>query len=365
MRYDGIVVSKRKSAKTGRWSGHIKCSEFGFDVFYPFRDGEENTIQQGSKVSFETAPDRFDPSKVIAIRLSPVGGNVHQARENPAGQAQNPPRSMANASGQAQTAPGIAAKYYLPKDTSAILYSAMIDNTALKVEKYIPVSNAKEEKLKVVRAHEYTQPEMVLHRDVVRSQLDVLASYRYNHCITAALGSRMVLGLGSGSVLETGIILHHVYGFPFIPGSSLKGCLRSYIIRDLFDNIENAATADGDFVNLFGARDYSGKAFFLDAYPANCKRLELDIMNPHFPEYYQGKADPTDDQSPTPIKFYTVPEGTQFTFRIVSKKLDIKRHAVRGKAVPALLSEMLQGIGIGAKTAVGYGWFSRVEDIQL
>src|SRR5690348_13694917 len=34
---------------------------------------------------------------------------------------------------------------------------------------------------------------------------------------------RMVVGLGSESVLETSICLHRTYGVPYIPGSALKG----------------------------------------------------------------------------------------------------------------------------------------------
>lgn len=34
---------------------------------------------------------------------------------------------------------------------------------------------------------------------------------------------RLIVGLGSENVLETGIRLHHTYGLPIIPGSALKG----------------------------------------------------------------------------------------------------------------------------------------------
>ncbi|MFN4220568.1 MAG: type III-B CRISPR module RAMP protein Cmr6, partial [bacterium] len=38
--------------------------------------------------------------------------------------------------------------------------------------------------------------------------------------------SRLIVGLGSGHVLETSIILHHLYGIPYIPASALKGVFR-------------------------------------------------------------------------------------------------------------------------------------------
>src|SRR5437667_12057289 len=39
---------------------------------------------------------------------------------------------------------------------------------------------------------------------------------------------RMVVGLGSESVLEASISLHRTYGVPYIPGSALKGLAASY-----------------------------------------------------------------------------------------------------------------------------------------
>ena len=349
MRYNGTIISTRQNKNSGKWSAYIKCAEFNYDLFYPMRQGEENTVLNGSAVSFEVRPDNRDPSKMSAHKLS-VSGSASQANTRPA------------VRGNDSAKPSL--KYYLPKDTSAILsmFGTEIENTALKTEKYIRATDVKEEKLKVVRAEDYSKAEQHLHRQVVSAQLGVIASFRYNHCITAALGSRMVLGLGGGGAIETGIILHHTYGFPYIPGSSLKGCLRSYIIRDLFRKNEDDAIENDDFIKVFGTQEGSGKVFFLDAYPANCRKLELDIMNPHYPEYYQCKTGPTDDQSPSPIKFYTVAKGTQFTFRLISNKLDIKRFSICGKPVPVLLSEMLQDIGIGSKTAVGYGWFSSIAE---
>jgi CRISPR-associated protein Cmr6 len=45
--------------------------------------------------------------------------------------------------------------------------------------------------------------------------------------------SRLVVGLGADSVLETAITLHRIYGFPVIPGSALKGLTRSWALLEL------------------------------------------------------------------------------------------------------------------------------------
>ena len=42
---------------------------------------------------------------------------------------------------------------------------------------------------------------------------------------------RLVVGMGTNPTLETGIQLHHLYGFPYIPGSSVKGMLHHEIGR--------------------------------------------------------------------------------------------------------------------------------------
>ena len=254
--------------------------------------------------------------------------------------------------------------YYLPKDTSDLLRDAGIDNienTALKIQKYIRIYNEKEKKLKIDAERNYAPAESELLSDIMKSQHDILACYRYNHCITATLGSRMMLGLGSASVFETGITLHHIYGFPFIPGSAIKGCLRNFIIRDLFENNEENAIADNNFNKIFGSQENAGKVIFFDSYPKKCAKLELEIMNPHYGDYYQGKAAPTDDHKPVPIKFYAVPKDTQFIFRLVSNAENIKQFTICGKLISDLFSDMLYEIGIGAKTSVGYGWFSRME----
>src|SRR2546425_492888 len=51
----------------------------------------------------------------------------------------------------------------------------------------------------------------------------------------AKVKGRMIVGLGSESVLETSITLHHTYGVPYIPGSALKGLAASYADKRLGD----------------------------------------------------------------------------------------------------------------------------------
>jgi CRISPR-associated protein Cmr6 len=212
-------------------------------------------------------------------------------------------------------------------------------------------------------AHEqYTNAGKEMVKQLTAMQRDILSSFKYNYCATGKLGSRMLIGLGLAHVRETAILLHHTYACPYISGSALKGCLRSFVIRDLFNNDESVAEKDADFCEIFGTQGNSGKVLFLDAFPQKCDKLDTDIMNPHYPQYYQGTRKPKDDDSPIPIPFYAVSKGTEFTFGLVSQKSDIKSLSIRGITFIELLASTLQEMGIGAKTAIGYGWFETLEE---
>ena len=44
---------------------------------------------------------------------------------------------------------------------------------------------------------------------------------------------RLVTGWSTNPALETGITLHHLLGFPFLPGSSIKGLIRAVAEKDV------------------------------------------------------------------------------------------------------------------------------------
>lgn len=376
MRHNGTVAEIKQSSKTEKWSAKIQCAAFDYNLHYPMCTGEENTLVQGMQVTFETQQDTSNANKKSACRLQQVAdgqntqaGNTGRQRDiQPGRNAGRPGNSQAgNANRRDNRTMPEQTVYYLPKDTSELLFGSSpvsVDNTALRTQKYIKQFCSREKNLKILHSQKYSQAEESLLAEIVKAQLDILSAYRHTHCISAALGSRMMVGLGTESVFETGITLHHTYGFPYIPGSALKGCLRSFIIRDAFDGNEEAAQGDDDFTKIFGTQESMGQVLFLDAYPTQCGRLELDIMNPHYTDYYQGKSAPTDDQKPMPIKFYAVPKGTEFTFRLASRKLKIKQAQVKSIDLTKMLTDALHEIGIGAKTAVGYGWFGQIKEVK-
>lgn len=187
---------------------------------------------------------------------------------------------------------------------------------------------------------------------------------------------RMNVGLGGESVYETGMTLHHIYGFPYIPATAIKGIVRYYLIERDFESNEGKAIQNQEFCDLFGCPSdvkvdkkthYSfyyqpnkdigerkGKVIFFDAFPITAPILSPDIMNNHYPKYYDGSGKPPADwQSPIPIFFLTVKE-TSFKFVVGMKPNNYD--ATLLKTTIDLLKEALSQKGIGAKTAVGYGY---------
>lgn len=188
---------------------------------------------------------------------------------------------------------------------------------------------------------------------------------------------RLVVGLGASHPQEVSITIHHIYGIPYIPGSAVKGVTRYWtvlnfaeklkregtcledIIEEVSKALENGTELDieinntrfRDLISIFGTQQQEGKVIFADSYPASEINLKIDIMNPHYPQYYSGNTPPTDWQSPNPIKFLTI-ERTSFKFYLLSKDSRLLSLA------SAWLKDALSNAGIGAKTSLGYGIFT-------
>ncbi len=205
-------------------------------------------------------------------------------------------------------------------------------------------------------------------RDRQTEQLQHLASSGHFYCATSRMDWRMVVGLGSDHVQETNMTLDHVYGIPYLPGSAFKGIVRSWVIQKCFKNDENLATREienGDpadlkekkqrFFLVFGSQKSAGMVQFLDALPDSGVHFDIDIMNPHFSDYYIKGEFPTDYQRLIQIYFLTL-KNTYFRFLMVAKA---------GEPLQLAKDWFTQAIvdqGFGAKNAVGYGYFRELND---
>lgn len=196
---------------------------------------------------------------------------------------------------------------------------------------------------------------------------------------------RLVVGLGAIHPQETSMTLHHIYGFPYIPGSAIKGVTRHWailrlteeyiedrkrkgeglefsealkiILKILNEGEDQADMADNsdfrDFKEIFGTEDRMGNVIFFDAYPHRKINLKVDLTNSHYPEYYLDNKAPSDWQQPRPV-FFLVVENTEFVFYIASKDENLGFKALEWA------KKALKEHGVGAKTSVGYGLFDFV-----
>jgi len=163
---------------------------------------------------------------------------------------------------------------------------------------------------------------------------------------------RVIVGLGAESVLETSIRLHHIYGFPIIPGSAIKGLVRAYAKLALAKPDD-----DPELVSICGSPpgkkpQIAGQVIFFDAVPQNSPHFKLDVINPHYGDYYAGgNKPPADYLSPKPIFFLTVEKGSRFLFAVAAPSA----HAGLADKAEYWLKKALDELGIGAKTSAGYG----------
>jgi CRISPR-associated protein Cmr6 len=166
---------------------------------------------------------------------------------------------------------------------------------------------------------------------------------------------RFVVGLGAAHVLETGITLHRLFGLPIIPGSALKGAAKAYA-----QLVEGRTDDDPELVAVFGTTEQAGSVIFFDAIPLEVPKFQLDIMNPHYPQYYDKRGGsskepvpPADWDSPRPVFFLTVTE-TPYRFAIAAR-------SEQGNRLLDLAEKWLKGalaeLGIGAKTSADYGFW--------
>ncbi len=161
----------------------------------------------------------------------------------------------------------------------------------------------------------------------------------------------LALGLGAENVTENGLRLHHTYGTPLIPASSLKGVLRDFV--------PNEPKRYRDFLfgpapDPSGARivEKQGAALFQDAWwvPGSSSCLSVDVVTVHHQKYYQQKAPPTDFDMPVPVPFLSITGAFLFV-------IDAPNAAWKGY-MEKVLRYVLGTHGIGAKRSAGYGRFA-------
>jgi CRISPR-associated protein Cmr6 len=220
--------------------------------------------------------------------------------------------------------------------------------------------------------------------------------------------TRLLVGAGDPSAVDVGLRVHHTWGVPFIPGSSLKGLLSHWLDTVYGPSAENDANHPWDPTHpepdrakfrrphtagthahgageiqriLFGSPDIDedvkplrdwgrleltsgmtgcrGKIVIHDALfvpgSANNKPFLADVLTVHHADYYQGKGRANDYESPNPVGFLSVRPGAQFLLAVELAPGEPTTYEPWVDFAQGLLLEALADWGIGSKTAAGYG----------
>lgn len=163
--------------------------------------------------------------------------------------------------------------------------------------------------------------------------------------------TRLIVGLGSESVRETGITLLRPYGVPVLPGSALKGLARRYA-QEFLDPSQRDALR-----YLFGEQAMASYLTYLDAWyvpdsaPGD-QPLCRDVITVHHPRYYasQGKdRAPWDFDDPNPVPFIAAQGRYLVAVLAPDAGAEWAEQALR------VLTQALGDWGIGGKTSSGYG----------
>jgi CRISPR-associated protein Cmr6 len=170
-----------------------------------------------------------------------------------------------------------------------------------------------------------------------------------------------------------GFYFDHTTGFPVIPGSSVKGVLKSVFpkkdftyINEKLDYIKmKVESINKDAKNLINLENWEEiffgklpirKHIFCDAYieeiPSNGKIFEDDYITPHTKGIFTN---------PDPIRFLKIAPEIKITFQFVVDDYKFNSTVtLQAEDIVKIFKKILLDFGIGAKRNVGYGQFREV-----
>lgn len=201
----------------------------------------------------------------------------------------------------------------------------------------------------------------------------------------------MAIGLGNSHPLENGLLWHPTLGVPYFQGSTVKGLAKALmekwgadpqLIKRWFGSVNLASKEKTAIFNdTFGMplteeltkqldEQSIGAFIFLDAVPVQPVMLKQAIMTPHYGDWYQkGDTNPLDKNvqpgdwhSPVPVSFLAVEKAViQFG---VMPRLGANVTDDELEQISNVITMALEHLGIGAKTATGYGRMLKDEKAE-
>lgn len=196
----------------------------------------------------------------------------------------------------------------------------------------------------------------------------------------------MAIGLGNSHPLENGLLWHPTLGVPYFQGSTVKGLTKALmeqwgadpkLIKRWFGSVNflsspNLKSQPKLFETYFNSElteqlkeslntQDTGAFIFLDAIPTEPVMIKETMVTPHYGRWYEkGDSDPVgsdtvpgDWHSPLPVEFLAV-EKAVMQFGVMPRLgADIQEHEI--EQVCNVITLALEYLGIGAKTATGFG----------
>jgi CRISPR-associated protein Cmr6 len=163
-----------------------------------------------------------------------------------------------------------------------------------------------------------------------------------------------------------GLFKHHIQGLADHPDLSdfIKRALVNH--KDMARYLDDPAKFLSNLDSLRSSIHTRGALDIWDVFPApKGGQLAVEIMTPHYADYYQDKSTPHDAGQPTPIPFLVVPAGSEFEFHVICQ-LDRLPNRLQSRWQPmvgAIFRHAFDWLGFGAKTAVGYG--QMIENVAV
>ncbi|MDP8240999.1 MAG: type III-B CRISPR module RAMP protein Cmr6 [Candidatus Hatepunaea meridiana] len=239
----------------------------------------------------------------------------------------------------------------------------------------------------------------------IRHRMRILEKYS-DFTVEMHNTTRFLCGVGYAGILDWGLSFDWTTGLPYLPGSSFKGVLLSFLefcagkrngdefkdsptpVEKWTDWMESKIEYEEDgsvkidwwtkdeIVRVFGYQSNGndsagsegiGQAAFLDVYPVEFNGFDIDVITPHFTKYYENsmkypanpmKYPPADVYSPVPTFFLAIKPGSNYRFCI---KI-LNSNGVDPDKIKRLIIETGNNYGFGAKTSSGYGFFGRIKD---
>lgn len=245
---------------------------------------------------------------------------------------------------------------------------------------------------------ELIEQEWSFYEETTNAQLSNLKNYITNEFEVKTIYPGLVCGIGYEHEIgytnefKHGFSFDYTTGLPYIPGSSIKGTLRSAFkidgyIKSIIENIQENSLGDQEFKNqliilknkkphidwhkvelaIFEGKEYmtdnilqSGKCdIFFDSFIYKVQEDDkLFLCDDYITSHKQEDGSYSPLKEPNPVRFIKVRPNVAFKFQFRLSETDISDEIKLTPAIKAeIFKQILLDLGIGAKTNVGYGQF--------